>query len=353
MPASHDAWPKDSPKPKRSRRAIPLSMPHWEGVSEQALCGKWPVREIARARPLFAACDLGNIQTIPTNNIPLLIHVLTTLLPKLIKEHSRPPARPVKLLVIDALAELFHLSDKTTTQTLVERSRKIYEISSLLHNLASQHHIAILVLNEVGDAFDRGNPSSATAELVYSNQSRFFNRGDSVPGESGKEASLGLVWANQVNVRIMLTRTGRRRHLEDVRVVGNKVQKIVAQDFSSPTEGQDDVATLIRRLNIIFSAVAPPRSLDYIVTVEETRRAQAQAAPVLYPATIALDDPPSQPVSSQVAPLDVGSAEDVLDAETEEPLPVDEWDSYWDQEEMAEGVYNNADVDNLLTGALA
>lgn len=293
-----------------------------------------------------------------TNNIPLLLHVLSDLLPKLIKEHSRPPAKPVKLLVIDALAELFHSSDKTTTQTLVERSRNIYEISSLLHSLASKQRIAVLVLNEVSDAFERGHAPDTSADLVYSHQSHFFSRGDSIPGESNKEASLGLVWANQVNVRIMLSRTGRRRHLDDVRAVGQKLQKVDGRAFSSRPAGTEDVVTLVRRMSVIFSSVAPPISVDYIVTTEGISvlpdiSASQEARPVLAPPpalqhTVFVSDSTSIPeVLSQVSPLDVGCAEDALDEGTETEGPADEWDVYWEQDDVPDDAYNIAEFDDI------
>ncbi|KAE9406469.1 hypothetical protein BT96DRAFT_1055092 [Gymnopus androsaceus JB14] len=134
---------------------------------------------------------------------------------KLKQYTSDSTTKPVRLVVIDALGELFHSSDKTSTQTLVQRSRNITEISSHLHSIASKYGVVVIVLNEVVDAFDRGSGDDDPAlGLSYAEQSRWFGRAHSVPGEERKEASLGLVWANQVNARIMLSRTGRRRFLD-------------------------------------------------------------------------------------------------------------------------------------------
>jgi DNA repair protein RAD57 len=288
-----------------------------------------------------------------TPNIPLLLHVLSALLPKLVVDHSLPPLKPIKLLVIDALAELFHSSNKTTTQTLVQRSRDIYEISSLLHSLAMRYRIAILVLNEVGDAFDREYNVDTSSDLIYSDQSRWFGRADSVPGESRKEASLGLVWANQVNARIMLSRTGRRRYLDEVRSVGNKLQKVDGGTASgSYAEAAEVNATLIRRMSVIFSSVAPPVSLNYIVTIEGIsvlpdasipREVQQMVPPTA--GTNPMVDGTSEALS-QVSPLDVGCAEDKrVEGSAVDGLQVDEWEAYWEQED---DVYNTLDLDSLL-----
>jgi DNA repair protein RAD57 len=297
-----------------------------------------------------------------TPNIPLLIHVLSELLPKLIVDHSRPPAKPIKLLVIDALAELFHGSNKTTTHTLIQRSRDICEISSLLHTLASRYKIAILVLNEVSDVFDRQYHAPTSSELIYNDQSRWFSRADSVPGENRKEASLGLVWANQVNVRIMLTRTGRRRYVDIVRSVGNKLRKTDGVVTPDPhAEALEDNTTLIRRMSVIFSSVAPPLSLDYIVTVEGISaltdvsvalevQQTVPARPLTIATTSMIASTFEPEALSQVSPLDVGCAEDkAAKGSVREMLPIDEWDAYWEQDE--EDVYNNVNLDDLLTAS--
>lgn len=284
------------------------------------------------------------------------------MVPKLILDQSSS-SKPIKLLVVDALAELFHSSSKTTTQTLVERSRNINEISNLLHCLASQHNIAILVLNEVSDAFNRGYGVDSDADLVYSDQSQWFARADSIPGEDSKEASLGLVWANQVNVRIMVSRTGRRRYVDGVRSVGTKIRKTNVGTSSSPnTESGEETSTLIRRLSVIFSSVAPAVSLDYIVTTEgvtvlaDDVPAVSRKIPPVHPIQAvhteikhpAIDPVPSQKILSQVSPLDVGCVEDAnKSAEVEQP--VDEWDAYWEQDEASEAPYNSSEVDEILS----
>ncbi|KAI6038974.1 Rad51B protein, partial [Pisolithus marmoratus] len=207
------------------------------------------LEQMLNAHPMLSpsTCSLSNIQTVQTPTIEKLIYVLSTFLPQyILTRSSDSTSRPLKLVVIDALAELFHDIARTTTQTLVERSRKISEISILLHQLASRYRIAIWVLNEVTDVLARDQPPD-NAAVGYRGQAMWFGCANSIPGEDRKEASLGLAWANQVNARIFLSRTGRRRYLG---------------------EGENDEPTLIRRLSIVFSSVSPPASCDYIVTTQ-------------------------------------------------------------------------------------
>jgi DNA repair protein RAD57 len=196
----------------------------------------------------------------------MLQQVLSTTFPSFVA--SNPGGRKIKLLVIDALGELFHSENKTTTSTLVERSKDILSISASLHELANQHKIAIVVLNEVIDVFDHLERQCWEGkDLFYDYQSRWFNTAKFFC-DGKKQASLGLVWANQVNTRIILSRTGKRRHLngEDLPKrlrlnngnIGQSTDRVVDQGNSQPD--------LIRRLSVIFSNVTSPVSLEYIVS---------------------------------------------------------------------------------------
>ncbi|KAK0228305.1 P-loop containing nucleoside triphosphate hydrolase protein [Armillaria fumosa] len=268
---------------------------------------------ILDAHPLLSPslCGLHDVHTMSCPTIPVLLHVLSVTLPQFVDSKLADPAsKPVKLLVIDALGELFHTTDKTTTQTLVQRSRDIAEISSLLHILASKYKIAVLVLNEVVDAFDREPVEADDNNVSYSDESRWFGRGDSIPGEDRKEASLGLVWANQINARIQLSRTSRRRYLQDS--FAEKRSKLDDSRVGGASKSSEtDQATLIRRLSIIFSSVSSPASLDYIVgpagisVLPDDHMPSIVTQPVsqrLWPAA----DPLVPPLSTQIPPLDVG-----------------------------------------------
>ncbi|KAF7338497.1 RAD51b protein [Mycena venus] len=311
--------------------------------------------QIMEAHPQLSPeiCNLENISTIKSPTIPILIQILSKILPDLIVAKANDPkSKPVRLVVIDALAELFRSDDKTTTGTLVDRSQNIVEISTLLHSMASKYNLAVLVLNEVTDVFGRDqDETSPGGDLSYKQQSRWFGGGDSVSGESNKEASLGLVWANQVNVRIMFSRTGRRRYLEDS--VNSKRRKGVdgaSLSGSSNTDTEpDDGPTLIRRMSVIFSSIAPPCSFDYIVTA-----AGISAVPdddILSPPERNFlptqeeardDEIPATAMGSQVAPLDVGSAEHDAQPETLDTTSAEdeEWENYWNTDSIPEEMYS-------------
>jgi DNA repair protein RAD57 len=294
-----------------------------------------------------------------TPTIPILLNVLTQTLPDFLKLRSANTRSlpPVKLLVIDALAELFHFSTKTTTTTLVERAKYITELSTLLHSLASTYQIAILVLNEVSDVINRDlGPdisTSQSADVQYSDQARWFSRAHSIPGEDGKEACLGLVWANQVNARIMLSRTGRRRYREEVEILTRKQKKNKTGnegDNSPPTFSVsvgratpviEEQAVLIRRLSVIFNSVGRPQSLDYVVTVD---------------GVFTLPDGSHRPIREVSAPGQV--AQNAVQALVVSPLdlgstgngsedPEDAWDGYW-RDEIPDELYNEIDLDALL-----
>ena len=227
--------------------------------------------QIARKndRLAVASCSLEHVHTLSTPTVSILQHVLTTILPTFIKDQeSKPDGKPIKLLVIDALGELFHSNNKTTTSTLVARSKDLANISAILHSIAADPRLAVLVLNEVIDAFDHpsGRVAGDQQGLFYGYQSRWFNSAEFF-GEKKKEASLGLVWANQVNTRIMLSRTGRRKYI-DLEGLSKRARLSNSSEVSEQpkTQSEDPQSILIRRFSVIFSNVCLPFALDYIVT---------------------------------------------------------------------------------------
>lgn len=228
--------------------------------------------------------------------------------------------------MIDCIADLFLALEKTTTATLVERSRNLNELSSLLHILTSNHQIAVVVINRAQDVFDwspgddASDGGSTPDQLIYREQSRWFGSADSMHEEREKEAMLGLSWANQINVRIMFTRTSRERRIEDIRggeERSSKRQRISLDHFSnthsssSPSRsGLSAVSTekiLVRRMTVVFSSVSPQCSVDFVITPEgvfglEDSLTTSPSDPS--PQQV----PPGNVIATRVEPLDLGLA---------------------------------------------
>lgn len=320
--------------------------------------------ELSRTHPFLATssagCSLDDINTIRAPTVDLLVNVLRTSLPQFIEASSVPGRKPVKLLVIDSIADLFLALERTTTATLVERSRNLNELSSLLHSLANRHRIAVVIINRAQDVFDWPSNGGARSDggapdqLVYREQSRWFGSADSIHEERGKEAMLGLAWANQINVRIMFTRTSRERHIEDIRGAeerSSKRRRVSLNHFanvrssSSPlNSGSSAVSTekiLVRRMTVVFSSISPSCSVDFVVTPEGVFGLENSL-------TIGLLDPSPQRVPPEdttvprVEPLDVGLAasQEVGNGEVQADEDVD-WDALFAEDQEA---FNNIDL---------
>lgn len=104
--------------------------------------------------------------------------------------------------------------------------------------------------------------------MLYATQARWFS------GQSEalqKEASLGIVWANAINTRVMLSRTGRRRMLnqDDLSRVKRKRRRGDDDDKDETGFGpvvEDHKPTLVRRMHLVFSSFASPGTVDYVIT---------------------------------------------------------------------------------------
>ena len=253
----------------------------------------------------------------------------------------------MKLVIIDALTELFHSSEKTSKATLFDRSKDLNEIASALHTIAGTHNVAVVVINEVIDRFERGPAPSSSTDLIYSDKSRWFNTCNSVPGENTKEASLGLVWANQLNARVMLSKTGRRRYIDESELLQSQQQPQkkarVGSDSSAPQQPtyDDDTqqATLVRRLSVIFSSVSAPVSMDYIITHEGFRvlpdellleELKAQSYGFVNDENEELVQSQNQDQNQNIAsPLVPAQPSQTQEGSKEE----DEWERYWEEED--------------------
>jgi hypothetical protein len=324
--------------------------------------------QLLHEHPLLAGsgCTLDNIQTSATKSVSSLLHALSEIIPASINAAKGRPA-PLKLLIIDSLADLLLEDAKISTATLADRSRNLSAIAAQLHALASTHQLAVVAINRVADVWERSPDADMgfPGELIYADHARLFGRAEDDHGAfSKKSAALGLVWANQVNARVMLARTERRHHYYDY-PYDNRHSRTHSHGHHSKgrhhgappaaaataalpfeeshdrkrqrlDEDDKDVVqvVVVRRLTVIFSSVCAPASVDFIVTsrgVEilaedhlENAPAPALAPPppttltnvttghhaaAAGPGPVATEvGRPPQPLLAEVSPLDVGSA---------------------------------------------
>lgn len=114
------------------------------------------------------AADLDSLQVCLSRRVPLL---LTRGL--------------VRLLVIDSVAALFR--SEFQASDWLERTRQLLTVSSTLQHLSHEFNTPVLCVNQVTDVFDTSDHSLR-------------------PLSSNVSPALGLAWANQVMVRLMMLR---------------------------------------------------------------------------------------------------------------------------------------------------
>ncbi|KIO30932.1 hypothetical protein M407DRAFT_222058 [Tulasnella calospora MUT 4182] len=249
------------------------------------------LEELMRKNPRVSSnsCSLDDIHACLVDNTKALAYYLRQEVPSL-AERCAASGKPLKLLIIDSLGSLFQWAGKADTRQLVERAKALGEVASLLHHLVSSLHLAAVVINDVTAVFDGegsvpgGNPAfdRQAAELIYKEQARWFNRPDDTFLDEKKDASLGLVWANQINVRIFLTRTGRMKEWADA-VAGDEPPGGEEEQRSSKRRRVDEVhldlsnpvsvpksptrtSILLRRIDVVFSGFSPAQSMDFVIT---------------------------------------------------------------------------------------
>ncbi|XP_068454852.1 DNA repair protein XRCC3 isoform X2 [Clinocottus analis] len=149
------------------------------------------------------AADLDSLQACLTRRVPLLL------------ARGR-----VRLLVVDSVAALFR-SDFLAADWLA-RTKGLLALSSTLHHLSLEFTTPVLCINQVTDVFSGSGDSLGPAtSSVTSNVT------------SDVTPALGLAWANQVTVRLVM------RRLQGTIVLG-------------------DQSSALRRLEVVFAPHLPP-----------------------------------------------------------------------------------------------
>ncbi|KAH7107463.1 P-loop containing nucleoside triphosphate hydrolase protein [Auriculariales sp. MPI-PUGE-AT-0066] len=201
--------------------------------------------------------DAARLKTTLEHDLPLLI------------ERSKD-GLPIRLVIIDNFTMLLRADEQATSTSLSDRAREVTDICGLLHNLAAEHNLAVIIVNEVSDVFlyPDGNFSSDSEQPLegprYRDVAPWFSTAANVPGENSREPALGLAFANQVNVRVLLTKTGRRRILDESDTASKRPRLSEPTQHTSAAARVED-AVLIRHMSVIFSSVGIPSSIDYII----------------------------------------------------------------------------------------
>ena len=271
---------------------------------------------------------LDNTHTNRCLDIDALDHALSYSLPWELEKRRQAGKGMIRLLVLDSITALLRGSEtaySSSSAGLAQRSKYLCAIADKLKALAVEYELAVVVINQVSDVFNNRGAGQQTAAasmtqqqagtqlhasqqqpgsssygyetqfftdpgpdppMLYATQARWFS------GQSQgymKEASLGIVWANAVNTRIMLSRTGRRRRVQrDALTTASRKRRTQLHiDNTLPVPGEEDAMgimlddstpTLIRKFHVVFSPFAPPSTVDYIIspsgvhTLDNTRK---------------------------------------------------------------------------------
>ena len=141
-------------------------------------------------------------------------------------DDGRAKKKRVRLLVVDSVSSPFREADASRSNGAFSRARVLGRVAELLREYAHRHDIAVVVTNHVVDAFgnsedsedkDNARRSDTDANAKSSKSSRgpllkkqnvFGPAG--VVSSSGRDVApaLGLFWANCVNTRLFLRRSG-------------------------------------------------------------------------------------------------------------------------------------------------
>ncbi|KAI0747904.1 P-loop containing nucleoside triphosphate hydrolase protein [Daedaleopsis nitida] len=249
--------------------------------------------------------NLSDVETVHAFNHGAFNRVLTETVPQTIARRATSVSlKPVKLIVVDTFSDIFDSNKDSQFEDLAFRARCIRKASLLLHQLASNHRIAVILLGSTRKTHPRiDGQDRAPGELRYSDQARWFARGYSYQGEDDNEAILGHVWPNQLNARIMMSRTMRTRPRSDVDPgyrVGdgdraNKRRRLDSDKLPGSSQSSGDDRIPFRRFSVIFSSVAPPASCDYVVLEQGVVAFSIEESP---PATFMYATPIPPPTSA-------------------------------------------------------
>lgn len=163
----------------------------------------------------------------------------------------------LRMIVIDSMAALFRGDFSSTSADLRSRASLLFQLSQKLRQLASDHGLVVVVVNQASDVMTDGDAAvyGAASDLdsaVYSAPDRGF-LGPGL-GTSKVTPALGFAWSNAVNTRLLLTLKGT-------------VGPVRGVSASASIVSSSEVATAgVRELRVVFCPWAPCAMCHYVIT---------------------------------------------------------------------------------------
>jgi DNA-repair protein XRCC3 len=124
------------------------------------------------------------------------------------QRHVSSVERPVRLIVVDSVSSPFRESDATIKNGAVRRAHALSRVAALLREYAHRHDIAVVVTNHVVDAVTNDDTTTSYVQRNEKRQKLFGPMSDVFSSGRFVKPALGLFWANCVNTRLFLNRSG-------------------------------------------------------------------------------------------------------------------------------------------------
>jgi len=176
---------------------------------------------------------------------------------------ANPDGKPsIRLLVIDSIAALFRF--EYSKDDAVERSKVLWNYANQLKYISDKYKIAVVVVNQVTDFF----PDEVRYHAIptYKNQKAQLLPTAATSSTGRVVPSLGLSWTNNINSRIILTRS--RRKWFPKRRFGEMEHDIIEDD------------SVVRKMRIVLSSHLPNSSCSFIVNRDGVRGVEEEEAPL-------------------------------------------------------------------------
>ncbi|TIA96890.1 hypothetical protein E3P94_03046 [Wallemia ichthyophaga] len=148
---------------------------------------------------------LSNISLLHVRDFQCLQHALDFFIPRFLVDGTK--SKPVRLIAVDSLGELSRQFD-SNAHGLAQRNASLLRVVDSCKRLIHKYRLSLVVVNGVSEAIQENQIATMNS---YGVQSRAFS-GQSV--HSTKQAQLGLIWAHNVQTRLMLVRTLRKVHVK-------------------------------------------------------------------------------------------------------------------------------------------